>query len=312
MSEERWRGVHKARDFADEVQTDWHKGIEPGEEAGWSLDEHYRVKKRQWTVVTGIPSHGKSTWLDNLMVRLAQKHSWKFLVCSPENQPIQRHIESLVEIHSGKKFDHPDHMDRFPDRAISGEELMESTAFVDDHFRFICPEETDFHIEYILELAHQIKHDEIDPFDFDGFVLDPYNELEHKRPNAMSETEYISYILSKFRRFARNEDCHSWMVAHPAKLTPLQTAKGEEDLKALKLYQMPSLYDIAGSAHWRNKADNGVVVYRNVNLKPETTTVAIQKVRFRECGSLGQKDFHYDYLCNRYVEHESELLFRRI
>lgn len=307
---DRLRGVHHAKDFADDIQLDWQSGISPGEESDWPLDEFYKVKKQQWSVVTGIPSHGKSTWLDNLMVRLARGKGWKFLVCSPENQPISRHIESLVEIHSGRKFQHPDNAGNFRYAAITQDELIASYAFVDKHFQFICPEETDFNIDYILELASQIKNDPHTPFAFDGFVLDPYNELEHKRPNAMTETEYISSILSKFRRFARSEDCHSWMVAHPAKLKEIPM-QADADVKTKKLYAMPSLYDIAGSAHWRNKADMGVVIYRNINHKPETTTVSIQKVRFRECGSLGEVDFFYDFLCNRYVAYESELLFNQ-
>jgi len=310
MIEERLQGIHRASDFMEQVQADYEVGIEPGLAANWPLDEFYNVKKRQFTAVTGIPSDGKSTFVDNLIVLLAIAHGWRFLICSPENQPIQRHIESLIEIHSGKKFCHPDTIDSRPERALTVDELGESSTFVDQHFRFICPDDIDFDIEFILDLAGKVKHDENDPFDFDGFVLDPYNELEHKRPAGFTETEYISQILSKFRRFAIAENCHSWIVAHPVKLTEIKP-KTEEDLKAMKQYAMPSLYDIAGSAHWRNKADMGIVVYRNRNQKPEKTTISVQKVRFRECGSLGEIDFFYDFLCNRYVDNEADLLFNR-
>lgn len=308
--EYRWRGVHRAMDFADDVQTDWQTGIEKGKDTRWSqLNHHYLVKKKQWTVVSGIPSHGKSTWVDNLMVSLAEKHGWKFLVVSPENQPVQRHIESLVEIHSGKKFAHPNHGGNIS-AAITGDELGISTAFVNKHFCFVVPEETDFHIEYLLELAHQVKHDPVNPFDFDGMVLDPYNELEHKRPNQMSEVEYISWILGKVRRFVKTEDTHLWIVAHPTKLREVQQIA--TDVKLPKLYAKPSLYDIAGAAHWYNKCDMGVVVYRNVTQRPETTTIDVQKIRHRECGTKGEVDFYYDFLCNRLVETENELLYYRL
>lgn len=309
MTETRLKGVYRAIDFADDVQNDWAKGITPGMSAGWySLDFHYLVKLRQWTVVTGIPGHGKSTWLDNVMVNLSKLHGWKHLVCSPENQPIQRHVESLIEIYAGKKFTRPE-LETFPERAITPQELAEAYEFINSHFQFIAPDETDFNIDYILALAKELKET---MFNFQGFVLDPYNELEHHRPPQMSETEYISSVLSKWRRFARGNDTHNWLVAHPTKLRELSQMQTEEEAKKLKIYAMPSLYDIAGSANWRNKADMGVVVYRNINQKPETTTVSVQKVRFRECGSIGQAEFFYDFLCNRFVEREGELLFERL
>ena len=47
-----------------------------------------------------------------------------------------------------------------------------------------------------------------------AFILDPWNELEHKRPSAMSETEYIGMALQKCRQFARNHDILFIIVAH--------------------------------------------------------------------------------------------------
>jgi len=306
----RWEGIVRARDVADKIQHDWQAGIPAGQPTKWqSLNQHYLVKKKQWSVVTGIPSHGKSTWLDNAMIHWAELHNWKFLIVSPENQPIERHVESLIEIHSGKQFTHPDTAN-IPRRAITGDELGASTKFIDEHFRFINPEETEFNIDYLLELAYQVKHHADDPFEFDGLVFDPYNELEHKRPNAMSEVEYISWILGRVRRFVKIEDCHLWFVAHPTKQREI-ARKDESDPRIAKLYAKPSLYDIAGAAHWYNKCDMGVVVYRNVDQTPETTTIDIQKVRYRECGSKGSVELYYDFLCNRFVEREDELLWHR-
>lgn len=309
MPEYRWKGVHRLRDHADDIQQDWQSGIETGLALRWrKLGEIYMVKKRQWTVVTGIPSHGKSTWMDNVMDSLATLYGWKFLVISPENQPVHRHMESLIEIHAGKKFVHPQMQeDRFKFSALSGDELGAAAKFVDEHFLFVEPSETDFNIDYLLELAWQIKHGEEDPFDFDGMLIDPYNELEHKRPNAMTETEYISSLLGKFRRFVRTENVHGWFIAHPTKQTAI-ARKDAPDPKAAKLYAKPSLYDISGGAHWYNKCDMGVVVYRNVDQDPETTTIDVQKVRFRECGKRGEAELYYDFLCNRYVDNHNELL----
>ncbi len=83
-----------------------------------------------------------------------------------------------------------------------------------------------------------------------GLVIDPYNELDHQRPVQMTETEYVSQMLTKIKRFAQYYDVHVWFVAHPRQL---REWKGEP----------PNLYDISGSAHFINKADNGIVIHRN-------------------------------------------------
>ena len=80
--------------------------------------------------------------------------------------------------------------------------------------------------------------------------MDPYNELDHQRPSHMSETEYVSQMLTKIKRFAQHHDVHVWFVAHPRQL---------RDWKG----QPPTMYDISGSAHFINKADNGLVIHRN-------------------------------------------------
>jgi twinkle protein len=298
LSNLRLKGIYRVADYLDKIQGIYQHGVETGDSCGWPiLGEMYKVKRGQWTVLTGIPNHGKSMWLDNVMVNLAKDHGWKFLVCSPENQPIERHIVSLMEIFSGKKFSKKTGF-LSGDQFITNEEIALGTLFLEEHFVFIYPEETDFHIDYILDLAGETHRE----WKFDGMVIDPYNELEHKRPAAMTETEYISQILTKYRRFQRSHNTHGWMVAHPTKLREVQTIEKDTDAKKLKLYSMPSLYDISGSANWRNKADNGVVVYRDFSTDPQKTIVSVQKIRFRECGKLGQSEFIYNPANNRLTE----------
>ena len=51
-----------------------------------------------------------------------------------------------------------------------------------------------------------------------GLVIDPYNELDHQRPLHMTETEYVSQMLTKIKRFAQHNEVHVWFVAHPRQL----------------------------------------------------------------------------------------------
>jgi twinkle protein len=125
-----------------------------------------------------------------------------------------------------------------------------------------------------------------------GLVLDPWNEFDHSRPAGMTEPEYISDCLSKIRRFARKYDLHIWVVAHPTKLQ-----KGLDGN-----YPIPTPYDIAGAAHWRNKADNCITIWRDLTEVNKEVEIHIQKVRFREVGKVGLAKLHFDISTGSYSE----------
>ena len=109
-----------------------------------------------------------------------------------------------------------------------------------------------------------------------------WNEVEHCF-KGLSETQYISQELTKIRRFARFNGIHIWVVAHPTKLS--KNASGQ--------YDPPTMYDIAGGAHWRNKADNGICVYRD--FQTNITEIIVQKIRFKEIGKLGSVSLKYTH-----------------
>jgi twinkle protein len=62
-------------------------------------------------------------------------------------------------------------------------------------------------------------------------------------------------------------------------------------------YEVPNLYSISGSAHFYNKADNGIVVYRDT----ETVQIYVQKVRYSWLGKIGMAEFKYNIDRRKYV-----------
>lgn len=308
------KGAYSAELYADDIEDMRENGIGRGESIGWrSLEEYYTVPKGQWTVVTGFSGSGKSTWLDNVFTQLAINKDWKFLICSPENQPVKRHIAGLMEIHSGKKFGKYDPLYRgiTADKYMDDDEYRLAYKFVCEHFYFINPPETDFTVDGIIGIAQEVADNH---FKFDGMVLDPYNEIEHKRPQGMSETEYISTVLQKFRNFARRLDIHFWFVAHPTKPVRLQVKYQADDLDDATrkpIYQRATLFDISGSANWKNKCDFGIIVHRDMTSSTAPSVIEIEKVRFRENGKMGEVPMYYDYLCNRFVEDYNDMLWRK-
>lgn len=281
-------GILDPLECADEIEQLYLHGPQPGLSVGLSaLNGLYSVKKGQWTVVTGVPGSGKSTVVDTIMVNLTEQYGWKHLICSPENQPISRHIASLAGIHARQTF-HRDWM--------SEETYFSSLKFVQDHFRFIRPPEIHFTPGYVLDLAGLVEEQ---GFEFDGMTIDPWNEMEHRRPQAFSETEYTSYALSKFRRYAQDRNKHLWVVAHPTKQRRLELKNTTLEETAKPQFPVVSLYDISGSAHWFNKCDNGLSIWRDKYSHDQQTTIHVLKVRFRECGSLGQAQVRFDWQTGR-------------
>ncbi len=122
-----------------------------------------------------------------------------------------------------------------------------------------------------------------------GLVIDPYNELEHRRPKNVTETEYVSLLLSKVKRFAQRNGVHVWFVAHPAKMY----AEPGKTLTA------PGLYDISGSANWANKAFIGLSVHRP-EPKMNETEIHVRKVRFKHVGKIGSLVMRWDKASGRY------------
>jgi len=242
---------------------------------GWdTVDECYKVRPGEMTILTGYTGHGKSEFLDALLINLAGQHNWCFGICSLENLPYERHVVKLVQKVSGNRFFLDDNGGR-----MTKPELAQAESFVDDHFHFINPKEVN--IDTILEIASTLIY----RYGIKGLVIDPYNELDHNRPVGITETEYVSQFLSKVRRFARKNDIAIWVVAHPT--------KPNKDRKI----EAPDAYDISGSANWANKADNALSVFR---IKGNEVQIHIKKIRFNEVGKIGVVDLKYENKSGRY------------
>lgn len=255
-----------------------------GLETGWSnLDRFYKPAPGWWTLVHGIPSHGKSSWLDALVVQLAEKHGWRFAICSPENLPLEEHASRLVQLKANAPFYEG------PKPRMSRELFDESKRWVDEHFTMILPDENGRTLDAVLSLSR--LHHELSPID--GLVVDPWNELDHSRPSNLREDEYISQQLTRLRAFARQQRVHVWLVAHPTKLQ-----KGKDGT-----YPVPTPYDVSGAAHWRNKADNCVAVWRDIGRPDEGTQVHVQKVRRQPWhGTEGMVRLMFQKGTGRFVE----------
>lgn len=281
----------KFGDNPEKLAALYRTGMPPGSSTGWpDVDKHYTVGKAQFTVVTGIPNHGKSAWMDALLVNLLRRplegKNWKFLICSPENWPLEQHKAKIIECYVGKRFGEG------PSIRMTEQEALSVQTLLADRFTFLELSADETFPDLLIatrEFADSTR-DQV------GIVLDPWNQLEHQRPPRLTETEYISEALSHVIRITRSTGAHIWIIAHPAKL--------QRDRDTSKRAP-PTPYDISGSAHWFNKADNCVTIFRNPVAEPGEadygiTQVLVQKVRFKNIGYPGGAELQYDVATCRY------------
>ena len=269
-------GISDAGTFYERLNELYTKGTGKGFSTGYqSVDEIYTVAPAQLTVVTGYPSSGKSNFVDQIMVNLAQAHDWKFAVCSFENQP-EIHISRLMEIYTRKRFF--DGKER-----MSEQEKENAFKFVKEHFLFIDTNgEEPSTLDSILDRARVA----VKRMGVRGLVIDPYNYIELPRGDG-TETAAISDMLTRVQKFCKAHDVHTWFVAHPSKIT----RQGTEQPR-------PDGMSIAGSMAWWAKTDCGVTVHR----KDHHVEIAVWKCRYRWVGTQGETTMIYNKTAGTYSE----------
>ena len=278
-------GTYDSHDLSESIDRLYSSGADKGVSTGWGgLDELYMVRPGILSIVTGIPSSGKSNWIDAMMVNIAQKEGWSFAIFSPENQPLEDHMARVLEKYVGAPF-----MDG-PNMRMTKEELNEGKSWLANHFTWILPnDDKQWSLEIILEAAKRLVLTK----GIRGLVIDPWNELEHDREDKQTETEYISSSLKRIRQFARRYGIHIWVVAHPAKMYRDKNGK----------IPVPTPYDISGSARWRDKSDNCITVWRDLSDGDSIIVqLHVQKVRFRQDGKIGVGELSYNWLVGTYHE----------
>lgn len=240
--------------------------------------ENFKCRLGDFSVVTGTPGFGKSTFVNDLFCGIADDHGAVVAWASFEQEPQRDHRRALRSWFLQLK-----EWDSQP------EERATADRWIDQHHRFIVPaEDDDVTLEWLIERMEVAVLRERASI----IVIDPWNEIEHNRRRDESETEYTGRAIRTLKRFAKAFKVHICVVAHPTK-----SAKDGDGN-----YRMPTLYDIAGSANWYNKADLGVIVHRET---PDSTIIKVQKSRYHEViGKPGEVRMAYNTEDRRFYEQE--------
>jgi len=268
-------GVYTTKDFSDELDLLYEHGLSSGLQLDIpEFDTKLSFETGRLYTITGIPTHGKSEFLDFILTKLNLLHGWKIGYFSPENHPLQLHASKIIEKITGS---------RFQKTTLPIKEYHETKDYIKENYFFINPNDN-YELDNILEKARYLVFRN----NIKAFVIDPYNKLEHQQSNNQSETNYISVFLDKITNFAKRNDIAIFLVAHPTKMKKDATG----------LHEVPTLYDINGSANFYNKTDFGLTVYRH--MPTGYSHIYIQKVKFKHLGEIGMCQFKWNYENGRY------------
>ena len=226
-----------------------------------SFDANFSTYTGQFIVVTGIPSHGKSDFVDQMCLGYALNESSKIAYASPENKPNILHINKLIAKMLGK----------FPKKEDIGTPIFkECEKFIDDYINFIDYEGAYNFDDVLAKAAELVKRKGIKVL-----VIDPYNKVTMKDKNR-SDDSYTAEYLLKIDEFARKYDVLPIIVAHPTKMKKVQ---GESKPP------MPDFYDIRGSGDFYDMSPHGLCVYRD--FEQEIVRIKNLKVKFSFQGVTG-------------------------
>ena len=267
------------RDIEDEVTDFVRNGFKRGFQIGLhNFDNIFSTYTKQFITVTGVPSSGKSDFVDQMCVGYNREYGWKTAFASPENAPTYLHAHKLMRKVWG---DMPNKGD------IGGDKWNQVANHVNDNFFFIDME------RYTLESVLRKGAELVKRKGIKCLVIDPYNKVRDVDCQTEDVNRYTMEYLTKIETFAKKYDVLVFIVAHPTKMYKGQDGKIEE----------PTMYNIKGGGEWYDASYHGLLVHRDYEAK--TTKVKVLKVKFQNLGENGaEAHFTWEPRSGCFVPHE--------
>jgi hypothetical protein len=260
------------------------------------IDDKFKPKKGEVTLLTGIGNYGKSSFKRWYQVFRVVMYGEKFATFSPEDNPPEEYYHDLVEILLGcdctpKNTSRPNH-----------EIYQRAYDFITEHFFYIYPKNSEPTPAYIKQVFLELIIKE----KVDGCDIDPFNQMSNNYQGFAGRDKYLEFVLTDFARFAVLNDVYFWIVAHPTKLPKQQDGN----------YPCPDVFDVADGAMWNNKMDNILVYHRPfAQTEPQNPMCEFHSKKIRRQKTVGKKgssSFEMHFPTRRFIFLGSDPLQKEI
>ena len=270
--------VSTLKDVEDELRDFVKNGFKPGFQIGLkNFDKIFSTYTGQFITVTGIPSSGKSDFVDQMVVGYNNLYGWKTAFASPENQPTYLHAHKLMR----KTWqDMPGVGD------IGSDKWKQVSDKVNDNYFFIDMD------RYTLESVLRKGAELVKRKGIKCLVIDPYNKVRDVDCKTEDVNRYTMEYLTKIEIFAKKYDVLVIVVAHPTKMYKDKDGKMEE----------PNMYNIKGGGEWYDASYHGILVHRDYDAK--TVKAKVLKVKFQNLGENGaEAHFKWEPKSGSFIPH---------
>ena len=266
------------RDIEDEVTDFVRNGFKPGFQIGLqNFDDIFSTYTGQFITVTGIPSSGKSDFVDQMVIGYNNNYGWKTAFASPENQPTYLHAHKLMR----------KHWQGMPTAAdIDGDRWNQVADHCNSNY---------FHIDmerYTLDSVLRKGAELVKRKGIKCLVIDPFNKVRDVG-GSDDVNRYTMEYLAKIEIFAKKYDVLVFIVALPTKMYKTQDGKIEE----------PTMYNIKGGGEWYDASYHGILVHRDY--EQQTVKAKVLKVKFQNLGENGaEAHFKWEPKSGCFIPHE--------
>ena len=271
------------KDVEHEVVDFVHNGFKPGYQVGLpNFDSIFSTYTGQFITVTGIPSSGKSDFVDQMVVGYNSLYGWKTAYASPENAPTYLHAHKLIrKVWQG-----------MPTKGdVGSDKWKQITNHVHENFYFIDMD------RYTLEAVLRKGAELVKRKGIKCLVIDPFNKVRDVDAKTEDVNRYTMEYLTKIETFCKKYDVLVIVVAHPTKMYKDANGKIEE----------PTMYNIKGGGEWYDASYHGILVHRDYEEK--TVKAKILKVKFQNLGENGaEAHFKWEPKSGCFIPHEKVLI----
>lgn len=288
-------GTFTVEDLMEDIMSLHENGmpdtIYPKHHSFGNLKDIFSVMRGHLCVATGIPSHGKSNFVEWYVMNIMKDYNMKASFFSPEHHPMALHQTTFIEKFYGRNF--------FQDNPglprVSKDEVKRYQDWAQERLYLTSPDNGQFPTwGWLLEKFKE----QMFIYGVDIFVIDAFNKLEFDN-NKDKELSRIKRVLTQLTMFAQMNNVIIFLVAHPTKMQKNEVG----------IYNKPTLYDVSGSADFRNQTHDGFTVYRHFepiqegeyDIDKNQVEFITQKVKMKFQGEMaGREIFNYHIPSGRY------------